>query len=205
MHDGPAQALGLALLRLDAVIVHSEGCACDQAVLSQANADFDIIQTSLNDAMNEIRAISGGLVLPELDVLSLPETLLRVTSLHERRTETEVELELDEVPDDASLPLKITIYRFVQEALANTYRHAGGRGQKVRVAHEADRLHLQVSDHGPGFDWNDHENSNQRLGLAGMRQRVESIGGRFRIDSKAGLGTHVIADLPLNLVTDEYA
>ena len=206
LHDGPAQSLGLALLRLDSVVTaHSEGCTCDEATLSQTNADWDIIQSSLGDALNEIRTISSGLVLPELDDLSLPETLVRVTSLHKRRTETEVELDLDKVPDDASLPLKITIYRFVQEALANAYHHAGGRGQKVRVIHDADRLHVQVSDRGPGLDSNGREQNNDRLGLEGMRQRVESIGGTFRIESKAGLGTHVVADLPLELVADEYA
>ena len=154
--------------------------------------------------MKEIRAISGGLVLPELDVLSLPETLKRVTSLHERRTETDVELNLGDVPNDASLPLKITIYRFVQEALANTYRHADGRGQKVRITQDLDRLYLQVSDEGPGFNLNDSEQCDDHLGLVGMRQRIESIGGIFRIESSANLGTHVSADLPLELVAEEH-
>ncbi len=209
LHDGPAQALGLALLRLDSVIAHSADGAAeyirDKAALSQANADLDIIQSSLRDALDEIRAISSGLVLPELDDLSLRETLVRVCSRHERRTDTEVELDLDGVPESASLPLKITVYRFVQEALANAYRHADGRGQKVCVTGEADQLHVEVSDLGPGIDSNGREQSDDRLGVEGMRQRVESIGGTFWIESKAGLGTHVVADLPLELVADEYA
>ena len=120
-------------------------------------------QTSSDEVLIVIRSISSGLVIPELDDLSLFGTLLRVTSLHERRTESEVELDLDEVPDDASLPLKITIYRLVQEALANAYHHADGRGQKVCVTREADQIHVEVSDLGPGLDSKGRKDSDDRL------------------------------------------
>lgn len=99
----------------------------------------------------------------------------------------------------------ITIYRFVQEALANACRHADGRGQKVSTTSTADQLHIQVSDLGPGFDSNGRGQSDEHLGLEGMRQRVESIGGTFRIQSKTGVGTHVVADLPLGLDAGEHA
>ena len=205
LHDGPAQALGFALLRLDSVIAHSTRSAGNMITLPQANEDLDLIQSSLGEALTEIRAFSSGLVLPELDELSLRETLVRVGRFHERRTDTEVELDLDGAPEHASLPLKITVYRFVQEALANAYRHAGGRGQKVSVTREADQLHIDVSDLGPGFDWNDGKQNGEHLGLEGMRQRVESIGGTFQIQSEIGLGTHVIADLPVDIVVGEHA
>ncbi len=212
LHDGPAQALGFALLRLDSVIAHTAQCDCNKATLPDANADLDLIQSSLGEALTEIRAFSSGLVLPTLDDLSLRETLLRVGRFHERRTDTKVELDLDGVSEHASrslkianLPLKITVYRFVQEALANAYRHAGGRGQKVSVTREADQLHIEVSDLGPGFVWNDDQQDGEHLGLEGMRQRVESIGGTFQIRSEIGQGTHVIADLPVDIVVGEHA
>jgi len=205
LHDGPAQALGFALLRLDSIIAHSTRCDCDMITLPQANEDLDLIQSSLGEALNEIRAFSSGLVLPTLDDLSLRETLLRVSRFHERRTNTEVELDLDGVPEHASLPLKITVYRFVQEALTNAYRHADGRGQKVSVTRVADQLHIEVSDLGPGFVWNDGKQDGEHLGLEGMRQRVESIGGTFQIQSGTGLGTHVMADLPVDVVVSEHA
>ena len=207
LHDGPAQALGFALLRLDSIIAHSTKCArhaCDMITLPQANEDLDLIQSSLGEALNEIRAFSSGLVLPTLDDLSLRETLVRVARFHERRTDTEVELDLDGVPEPASLPLKITVYRVIQEALANAYLHADGRGQKVSVTLEADQLHIEVSDLGPGFDWNDDKQDGEHLGLEGMRQRVESIGGTFQIQSEIGQGTQVVADLPADGVVGEH-
>jgi signal transduction histidine kinase len=207
LHDGPAQTLGFALLRLDSVMGHSSECGSDKAAHPQGNGDLDLIQSSLGDALDEIRAFSSGLVLPELSELSLRETLVRVCAVHERRTDTEVEivLDLNGVPEDASLPLKITIYRFVQEALANAYRHADGRGQKVWATRNANQVHVQVSDFGPGFEWNDREQDDEHLGLEGLRQRVESIGGTFRIQSEIGMGTRVVADLPLDLAVSAHA
>jgi signal transduction histidine kinase len=205
LHDGPAQALGFALLRLDTIIAQSTKCHCDKMTIPEASADLDLIQSSLGEALTEIRTLSSGLVLPTLDDLSLRETLVRVGRFHERRTDTKVELDLDGVPEHASLPLKITVYRFIQEALANAYRHAGGRGQKVSVTREADQLHIEVSDLGPGFAWNDGQQNGEHLGLEGMRQRVESIGGTFRIQSEIGQGTHVMADLPVDIVVSEHA
>ena len=171
LHDGPAQALGFALLRLDTIIAQSTRCHCDKVTLPEASADLDLIQSSLDEALTEIRTLSSGLVLPTLDDLSLRETLVRVGRFHERRTDTKVELDLDGVSEHAgrslkiaNLPLKITVYRFVQEALANAYRHAGGRGQKVSVTREADQLHIEVSDRGPGFVWNDDQQDGEHLG-----------------------------------------
>lgn len=197
LHDGPAQALGLALLRLDAVMAHAGECHCDKASLAQASADLDIIQTSLRDAMDEIRELSSGLTLPELGDLNLRETIARVVRSHEQRTGTRVEVSAESVPENTSLPAKITIYRVIQEALHNAYRHAGGEGQHVRVDGRDGRLAVEISDRGPGFDCADTVRQDGHLGIEGMRQRVESIGGTFSIESAAGRGTRVIAELPL--------
>jgi signal transduction histidine kinase len=70
---------------------------------------------------------------------------------------------------------KISIYRFVQEGLNNAYRHGRGKDQAVRAGMENGRLVVEVSDGGPGFGPPRAEG----LGLAGLRERVESIGGQF--------------------------
>lgn len=196
LHDGPVQDLGLALLQLDHVVAHCEACRCrpDQ---EQANRHLDDIQASMRHAMQEIRAISVGLNLPELKNLTLTDTIRRVIRTHERRTGTQVALHLDTVPAQASLPVKITLYRFIQESLQNAYRHAQGIGQEVRISCTGEYLTVAVIDHGPGFAGmavTDHE---QHLGLVGMRERVESLGGTFQVDSRPGHGTTVSAHLAL--------
>ena len=65
--------------------------------------------------------------------------------------------------------MKITVYRIVQEALNNAFRHAGGAGQAVNARCEAGRIQIEVSDQGPGFDVNQSMDWEQHLGLAGMR------------------------------------
>jgi len=196
LHDGPAQALGLAVLRLDAVMEHAAACDCGRESLNRANVDLVTIQTSVHDALEEIRKLSTGLILPELDELKLHETVTRVVRGHELRSNTTVALSVNGIPDDAPLPLKITIYRVVQEALNNAYRHAGGKDQRVQVDYVDGRLLVDVSDDGPGFDPDSPLIQNGHLGLQGMRQRVESMGGTFEIDAAPGRGTRIHAELP---------
>ncbi len=192
LHDGPAQDLSLSILKLDALAGRLEKTATDTDMVTQ----FNEIGISLQNALKEMRSIAAGSSLPELSGLGLAETVRRVISAHERRTGTHVELSLQPIPDSAPLSLRITIYRLIQEALNNAYRHAGGVGQQVRVSSESNQLVVMVSDSGAGFDPRQTVSDN-RLGLGGMRERVESLGGWFQIDSHSGQGTTIIARLPL--------
>lgn len=198
LHDGPAQDLGLSLLKLDAVagrIESVQGEAVEEGMMEQLTE----VQASLESAFKEMRAIAAGLSLPQLTDLSLPETVIRVVRAHERRTGTQVALDLGSVPEQITLPLKITVYRVIQEALNNAFRHANGADQRVCVDSAENQLVIEITDAGPGFQpepagaWHGH------LGLSGMRERVESLGGHFRIESEIGQGTRIIAHLPLQI------
>jgi signal transduction histidine kinase len=200
LHDGPAQDLGLALLKLDALIGRSEqGQAAPEIV-----RELGGIQSSLQNAQKEVRAISTGLSLPQLAELSLPKTIIRAVRAHERRTGSRVTLDVAALPEQASLPVKITVYRVLQESLNNAFRHAGGANQQIRAFLEGDLLTLEISDEGPGFVTQPSGTFNGRLGLAGMRERVESLGGRFSVTSEPGRGTRVMARLPLAAEEGEH-
>lgn len=205
LHDGPAQALGFALLRLDSVKQYIDGCSyanevegCPYAGKMSNGHDVDSIRTSLNEALQEIRNLSAGLALPELGDLTLKQCLQRVVRSHERRTGTQVEMHVDGLPSEMPLPVKISIYRFVQEALHNAYNHGGGKGQRLTVANiDKATLNVMVSDEGPGFDPSQKPVTPVHLGLVGMRERIESLGGDFELRSAPGQGTRVSAWLPL--------
>ena len=191
LHDGPAQDLSLALLRLDTLAGRSDtGPAEHERQLAD-------IESALQRALQEVRGISSGLTLPQLADLSPAETVLRAARAHERRTGTRVEVHADALPEQISLPVKITLYRFIQEGLNNAYRHAGGTGQQVRVGADGGHLSVAVSDQGPGFDPERVPADGEHIGLAGMRERVESLGGTFAVESGASHGTCVRARLPL--------
>ncbi|MFQ5593714.1 MAG: sensor histidine kinase [Anaerolineae bacterium] len=205
LHDGPAQDLGLALLRLDSVVAACAECPIVRPEEHQVSQDLDTVQSSLERALEEVRAIAAGLRLPELDDLTLHDTLGRVVRVHERRTDTETRLQTNDLPEQAPLPVKITLYRLIQEALSNAYRHGGGVGQRVHVDCDGDNVSIEVSDEGPGFNVSEVAGRDGHLGLAGMRERVESLGGLFRIDTEPGRGTRVVARLPLRPVESDDA
>lgn len=203
LHDGPAQDLGLSLLKLDVLAGQLEAQPqeqVDQAMVDQLTG----IQVSLGNALKEMRGIAAGLSLPQLTGVSLAETVNRVVRAHERRTGTQVALELENVPEQVALPLTITVYRLIQEALNNAFRHANGIGQRVRVHGEGSQLVVEISDSGPGFHLEQAARWDGRLGLSGMRERVESLGGLFKIDSQIDQGTKVIAYLPCQVGGDNY-
>lgn len=201
LHDGPVQELGAALLRMDRVIGQDRDCL---ALIpgSPCNEHLPAIQTSLQNAIQEVRALASGLGLPQLEGFSLEELLRRVVNSHERRTGTRVELATGDLPEQVGLPVKITVYRIVQEALNNAFRHAGGKGQAVSARCESGCLQLEISDQGPGFDVNRVLDWDEHLGLAGMRERVESLGGAFNIESRPNAGARVSVSLALEPVKE---
>ncbi len=183
LHDGPAQMLSLILLRLEEL--EDSQAVSDGEVL-------DMIRRAGEDALNEVREISLGLALPEVNDLSLHDALVLLAERHEERTETRVELELDTLADDVPIAHKICIYRFAQEALNNAYLHAGGKGQKLSASHSEGLLQVQVEDAGVGISTEKPSvpgRGRTHLGLVGMRYRVESLGGIFIIESAPHAGT----------------
>jgi len=199
LDGGPVQEISLALLRLDRAINQNEICRPVNPN-SKCNENLPIVQTSLQTALQEIRAITSGLGLPQLDGLTLPDIFASAVQTHELRTGTVVTLSMSNLPNQTSLPIKITAYRLVREALNNSHRHAGGAGQEVRVIFKMNQLQIDVSDRGPGFDVTTPFNREEHLGLTGMRERIESMGGLFKVESKINEGTKITARLSLQNV-----
>jgi signal transduction histidine kinase len=192
LHDGPGQALALALLRLDAL----QGPCADQDGYGRTRADFHTVHTAVRDALSEVRAISAGLRLPELGPLSVAQVASRAIDDHQRRSGVRVEQQLEHLPEQAPLSIKIALLRTLQEALSNATRHGGGVEIRVDLRADADALQLTVTDHGPGFVVDEAERSG-RLGLKGMRERAELLGGTFEVRSAPAAGTAVLACWPL--------
>jgi signal transduction histidine kinase len=192
LHDGPAQDLGFALLKLDSgeLNAHAE-------TSEQTRKELEAIQNSISRALAEMRAIASGMCLPELEHLTLVATLGRVIQTHKRRTQSDVAFVIEKSPVEVSLPIKITAYRIVQESLTNAFKHGGGKNQTVRLLATPEEVRLEISDHGPGFKFGSLLEHNERLGLVGMRERAESLGGTLRILSTPGQGTQVSVTLPL--------
>ena len=201
LQDGPIQEINLALSRLERVKSQNETCKLINLNIKLECSDhLPSARKALQTALQGIYSISNGIGLPAgLEKLTLPEILAQVVRAHEGYTGTKVMLSFNDLPERTPLALKITAYRIIQEALNNAHNHAGGAGQQVRVRYETDNIYIEISDQGPGFNVSEPVESEKRehLGLTGMRERVESLGGLFKIESKINEGTKVIACLSL--------
>jgi signal transduction histidine kinase len=193
LHDGPAQLLSVALLRL------GEISSADTSASSLTKRDMERIDAArlmIQDALSEIRQIAKGLILPQLEDLHTADIVRMAIANHKRRTLTDVKLEIEIDGRDFPVAIKRCLFRCIQEGLNNAFRHAGGREQFVRVLAEDERVVLMIKDAGPGLD-RSRDRPRNALGIAGLRNRVEILGGCFSIKSSAGEGTEIIVALPL--------
>jgi signal transduction histidine kinase len=185
LHDGPAQYLAFAALRLDSLAERTgPGAPPDPS-------DLAAIRGAVTQAMDEVRGLSRGLALPDLRNRSLPAIVERAVAAHTLRTGHPVALVLpDEDGPDTPLAIRNAAYRFVQEGLNNASRHAGGADLAVTLSLDGSRIRLSVADGGPGMPAPSARTAvDGGLGLTGLRDRVESLGGRLDIAARPGGGT----------------
>jgi signal transduction histidine kinase len=192
LHDGPGQDLGYALMQLTS----ADGSCAGMQAPHCAASNLAPVRVAVQAALTDLRAISADLQLPDIRHLSLAELAARAVRDYESKTNTRVRLDCAVADMPVSVRIKIILCRVLQESLANVYRHAQGNNCRVAVRGDADSLTIEVRDDGPGFH-PAHGRRKGRLGLAGMRERVEIAGGTFSIESAAGQGTTVRAVLPL--------
>jgi signal transduction histidine kinase len=192
LHDGPAQLLGFALLRL--------GSLTDPRAGTDRGAEIGAVRDALDKAMLEIRDMCRGLALPDIDGMPLGGVVQRAIKGHRDLTGTEVALDNTARP---VMPLdhsqQICVYRFVQEGLTNAFRHGGAMSQTVALRSTEWALEVTVSDRGPGFGPTaERPSGHTGLGLAGLRGRVESLGGKFSAMNGRHGGAVLKMTLPLS-------
>ena len=196
LHDGPVQGIALAAMRLETLAEVCNTCSSAIGAKSPVAEEFRRLQEALNSAQQDVRSLSKGLHLPNIEELSLADVARRVIRDYKRSSGVDVELTTNDVPEDAPLPVKLTLFRLLQESLANGLRHGGAAKQLIALGISDGRLQVSVRDDGKGFDPQTAQTEGH-LGLAGMRERVELLGGTFYVWSAVGQGTVVRADIPL--------
>lgn len=154
-----------------------------------ATAQLECARALAEDAAAEARAAIRGLSPPVLDDLGLAEAL---AGLAGDCPGVVVSVDVRPVP---GLPrhLQVALYRVAQEALHNVAKHSGAPSAAVRLFRRGGSVVLEVTDPGIGFA---PDPPAAGLGLRGMRERVESVGGRLRIRSVPGRGTRVEVTVP---------
>ncbi len=185
LHDGPAQNLAFANLRIGAV----EAATRDTSVAT----DVEKIGAAVEEALAEIREISATMRLPELGGLSLGDIVARAAIEHEHRSGETVAVQGDGATEVPGVAAATTIFRVVTEALNNAARHAAPGGRRVIYRCGELDCRVQVEDDGPGFD---PARTSEGLGLRGMRERAALLGGKLTVRSEPAGKTIVELVLP---------
>ncbi|GAB4581649.1 MAG: hypothetical protein Fur0022_43980 [Anaerolineales bacterium] len=198
IHDGPVQYLFAAMSLLTRVHHQLETQPTpDLALKSTIEQVSSMVETSLR----EIKSFLGTFRPPEFQRRSLVSIIRGLVIQHEEFTGTTVNLSMDSLPADIALPVKIALYRILQEALSNAFRHAGAEQQWVRLWSENGLICLEVEDRGKGFeppplDGPQATERVEHIGLRGMRDRVALLGGTFHLVSHPGEGTRITVKVP---------
>lgn len=164
--------------------------------------DLKELKKVLESIVHSFKKIVVSLRPPQLETVGLSGALREycfdIASLAGLELEFHVDIPDGKIPED----LAIALYRVVQEALTNIVKHAKAKRCAVHMVILSKALHLSISDDGIGLESNDIEFYGQRskMGLLGIRERVESFGGELAIESRKGGGTEYRVVIPLNSV-----
>jgi signal transduction histidine kinase len=193
LHDGPIQMLSILLLKLSELSAANGSAFVGPPSLPPAKSAADVAA----GALSELRDISMGLVLPQLEGLTAKETLLLAVRQHENLTSTEVKREIDDLSFYPAAALRTCLFRVVQEGLNNAYHYAKGNGQQVAATMQDGSIVITVSDRGSlAADPPAATSARTGLGLQGLRRRAKGLGGSLEI-VQAPHGTQLRVSLPI--------
>jgi len=194
LHDSVAQWLVAASYRAQTCNELLSGHDSDEA-----RGELAAMESTIDKSLKELRRVVTGLRPPALDELGLSYALRQ--SLEDLKNDG-LDCQFSEVgtPLRLTSSMEIAVYRIVQEALTNVRKHADATKVNLSLQFQADKLLVEVHDNGRGFNLSQTLDSAifvGHMGLLGMKQRAETLGGDIRIKTGKGTGTTIILSLPI--------
>jgi signal transduction histidine kinase len=152
----------------------------------------------LNQVEEQLRRLSHELRPTVLDDLGLAPAIRFLADGLSKRTGLAIPV-ITELQDRLPRNVETAVYRIAQEALTNAARHSGARSVRIQLERVGRVLRCAIADDGAGFDVSAVLASQPRkgLGLLGMQERLNAIGGTLKIRSAVGKGTELLIQLPL--------
>ena len=181
--------------------------------LGLIDQDLPAELTELKDRLEKSKKILGNLVErghhisellrpSELDELGLVESIAVLVAEHRDITGCRYQFQRPATPLELPSEHSLALYRIVQEALTNIAKHAGATQVKIALQHATHTVRLTIKDDGQGFESGEvfnrprrRKDDVMRLGLLGLRERMELLGGRLLIRTAPGKGTVITAEL----------
>ncbi len=189
LHDETAQTL--SAVKLEVGMLRESG---DEL----ARARFDRILQLVDNGIRGIRRVMNDLRPALLDDLGLLPAIRSLAQDVRQRSSLLIETDLPDAMPALTVDAELALFRAVQEALANTVRHAAASRVSIRIRTDEAGVQIIVRDDGRGFPPGRDLLSFEReghLGLAGMRERIAGLGGTFRVDGSVGVVVMVSAPI----------
>lgn len=190
LHDSTSQSLTSLMVGLRALDE-----ICDNP---QVHAQAQELRDVTGQVLEDVHSLAVQLRPSVLDDLGLPAALERLTREWQKRHHVQVDVVVHLAGERLPDPIETALYRIVQEALTNVARHAQAKSVSVLVERRHQDVVTVIEDDGKGFDI-DQIHNDGHLGLVGIRERAELLGGSLTIESNPGRGTSLYIQLPLFL------
>lgn len=192
LHDDTSQVLFAQLLRVSAM-KNSDN--------PEVREFAESLETMLAESMEAVRRLGHELRPPSLDDLGLPEATEALVQRMADRSYVDIEYEYNGSRNRLEQEVELVLYRVAQEALTNMWKHAHATKARVVLTTNEDGAELIVEDNGRGFNPDAKNPSDGRglgLGIFGMQERVDLVGGILEVAGNRDPGTRVRAWIPVN-------
>lgn len=190
VHDGAGQILAAVMIRLD---------QSEQESNPSCGSCFREIRRMLEQVEFQLRELSHDLRPPVLDDFGLVPALQVLADKVGRRSGLTVLLN-HSIGDRLPPPVETALYRVIQEAVTNGAKHGHAKHVWIEIS-SSDTVHCSIRDDGNGFEMGEviGLKGSGGLGLLGIRERVELVGGTVTISSLPGRGTELVVRIPLGV------
>jgi PAS domain S-box-containing protein len=188
LHDDVSQQVAMLRMQLDQLV---QRLPSDETSVSQALRD---LSRQAFEVGSNVQALSHRLHSSKLQLLGLPAAAASFCREFADQHKVTVNFTHDGVPAQLPQEVKIGLFRVMQEALMNAVKYSGVRQFDVALYANRDSLHLDVVDHGVGFE-PDSALERPGLGLVSMQERLSLIGGQLLVLSRPGEGTTIRASV----------
>jgi signal transduction histidine kinase len=198
IHDGIAQLMAYVNTKASAIRLFIQ-----KRQLKEARSQLQQLEEASRESFMDVRTAILGLRTTDTQSAGLVATLQRFITKFSELTDIEVDLDLPDQSATISLPAEseLQLIRITQEALSNVQKHTSSRYAWIRLRLVDHSLELTIGDDGPGFNpKHSSQGRRPRFGLSTMRERAESVGGTFTIDSTPNKGTRITVRIPSEAV-----
>lgn len=162
-----------------------------------ARQDFQSLAQRLAAISDDVRRIAYLFHPSILDDLGLSEALAQLANAFSENTGIKTIVVQEDFGESLPQDISSCLYRIVQESLANVRKHAKASRVELELTCDDQDITLCIRDSGVGFDLERARIDHRGLGLVSMRERVQSVHGRFEIQAEPGQGTRILVQIPL--------